>query len=67
MCGWGGQVYSEDQGRWIHCDSCEDAWDAPLLYSEASFPLQAPHNPVCAQPCSPALLRARVYSLAPSS
>jgi hypothetical protein len=29
------QVYSEDQQRWLHCDPCEDAWDAPLLYSEA--------------------------------
>ena len=29
------QVYSEDQQRWIHCDPCENAWDSPLLYSEA--------------------------------
>ena len=28
------EVFSEDQQRWIHCDACENSWDAPLLYSE---------------------------------
>lgn len=26
------QVYSEGMGRWVHCDSCEAAFDQPLLY-----------------------------------
>jgi len=28
------EFYSEDQGRWIHLDPCEDRFDGPLLYSE---------------------------------
>ncbi|XP_064455924.1 peptide-N(4)-(N-acetyl-beta-glucosaminyl)asparagine amidase-like [Ornithodoros turicata] len=26
------EVFSESQGRWVHCDSCEDLCDAPLIY-----------------------------------
>lgn len=26
------EVYSESQQKWLHCDSCENALDTPLLY-----------------------------------
>lgn len=26
------EVWSESQGRWLHCDCCEDKCDIPLLY-----------------------------------
>ena len=28
------EIWSEEQNRWIHCDSCEAAFDEPRLYSE---------------------------------
>lgn len=28
------ECWSETQGRWLHCDSCEDACDQPLLYEQ---------------------------------
>jgi hypothetical protein len=27
------EVWSEHKQRWIHCDSCEAAYDQPLLYT----------------------------------
>jgi hypothetical protein len=26
------EVYSQNQKRWLHCDSCEDKADSPLMY-----------------------------------
>ncbi|KAJ3250172.1 hypothetical protein HK103_003794 [Boothiomyces macroporosus] len=28
------EIYCDVQNRWIHCDSCEESFDSPLLYSE---------------------------------
>ncbi|OZJ06172.1 hypothetical protein BZG36_00999 [Bifiguratus adelaidae] len=28
------EIYSEQEGRWIHLDCCENAFDKPLLYSQ---------------------------------
>ncbi|ODQ51682.1 peptide-N(4)-(N-acetyl-beta-glucosaminyl)asparagine amidase [Saitoella complicata NRRL Y-17804] len=28
------EVWSEKQGRWIHADSCENAWGTPKVYAE---------------------------------
>jgi peptide-N4-(N-acetyl-beta-glucosaminyl)asparagine amidase len=27
-----GEIFSPDQKRWIHCDPCENTFDAPLMY-----------------------------------
>jgi peptide-N4-(N-acetyl-beta-glucosaminyl)asparagine amidase len=28
------EIYIEELDRWVHCDSCENAFDTPLVYEK---------------------------------